>query len=64
MKYIVRTSEKGKKKSKAETDAKREELKSDIISSGKEYIEYTATLGSKNYKDQRIEEHCYIIEVL
>ncbi len=58
---IVRTSIQGTRRPQEVIDQEREEIKTDILKEGKDYIEYTASYGSRNPLGQRIQEQCYVI---
>jgi len=62
MRYIIRTSEHGKRKPAAEIEEKKLEVKARMMNSGRHYLEFVAVLGTLDPLGNRIEEQVLVIE--
>lgn len=62
MKYIIRSTDHGKRISKEGIDEKINMAKGQILDFGLQYVEYQAVLGSLDPMGNRIEEQVIVIE--
>ena len=62
MKYIIRSTDHGKRISKEVIDEKLNMAKKQILDFGLQYVEYQAVLGSLDPMGNRIEEQVVVIE--
>lgn len=64
MKYVIRSTNGGARIPQSNIDAQRRQIVRGIVSSGGQYIEYSADLGSFDDTGERIEEQVSVIEVV
>ena len=64
MKYVIRTTEDGKRISLERTNEKLAAAREKILTAGMQYLEYEAKLGSLDALGQRVEERVYIVEAI
>ena len=64
MKYLIRSTDRGVRIPQSEIDAQRRRIVRGIVSSGGQYIEYSADFGSSDDTGDRIEEQVSVIEVV
>ena len=64
MRYLIRTSENGRRLSEPTIDELKQAAIDKIIMQGHPYVEHSVLVGSKNAAGEIIEEMAYVIEAV